>query len=186
MNLLSKKDFQDITGASQNVNDSAFNAILRAIRENEVAPYISDELLTAILALDDESTTDTAKQSFAFWRDYVRPYVAWSVYCELAASLGVNWAAHGIIQFTDGANTSQPVSSAQRQTIINQGEKWQRVYLNKMLREFEDLDKTFDSVVYRVNSDDYADSKPATGRINAIGGVRGNYRSIHPNYKSRM
>lgn len=186
MNLLDKKDFKDITGGSENVGDAQFNAAIRAIRDNEIAPYISDDLLVAFLALDDESTTDTAKESYAFWRDYVRPYVAWSVYVELAASLGVNWSPHGIVQFRDSSNTAQGASSAQRQTLINQGEKWQRIYFNKMVRKFTDMDKTFDAVVYSVNSEDYADSKPTPGRINPIGGVRNNYRSIHPNRNSRM
>lgn len=172
MNLITKEAVAEITGMSGNVATSGFDAALTVVQDSAIANIIGDNCLADILALDPDlydSVDDTRPELHSFYYTYVRPYIAWKVYQQLVSIHGLNWTAQGITKFKDGQNTAEAISNTERQSMVNVAENAIGTYLTKLKRRFSDVDKTFDTIVYSVDSEKYTDNERSPGRISGIG-----------------
>ena len=79
MELIVKQDMVTRTKFPQNISDADFERNRLLVQENDLVPYIGTACLNAIVALDRESVTDQAKELYAFWRDFVLPYMTLSL-----------------------------------------------------------------------------------------------------------
>lgn len=168
MELILKADMQEFTPFALNTEDRVFNSA-RQRAQDELGAYISDEMVTAILALTRDQ--DTTTELYQYWLNYVRPFVVYWVYLDLLNTHGFNFTNQGITTFRDGQNTAQGVTAQERSVLIRQHEKNRETWLNRVLREFSDEDGTFDSVVYTINTNDYATNNRKVPGLNVLGGV---------------
>lgn len=171
MELIRPEDLTIWTPYSKSTPLSVFQFTKQRVQDSEVAPYISDEALSAILALDRESAADQALELYSFWKNYVRPYVANCIFLSLTQTHGYNSQANGFVKFTDRDNTSAPIDRAERGDLVQTYKGARDRYLNKMLVEFEFKGRTFDGVKYTVNSDKYRSTSPSPAGVNPIGNV---------------
>lgn len=149
MKLITKEDFSSITGAAKNISDKIWDAAYNVIIDTQAGALLSEALRDAILALDHEdSSTDLLTEKYAFWRDYVKKWAAWAVYCEIAAVHGLNWSTHGITKFVDRANTAESIGKDERQSLLRQAESNREAYRTKILRRLNDINWTLDGSEY--------------------------------------
>lgn len=171
MELILKSDMTGFTPFSLNTPDSLFEIERRQVQDR-IGALISDELLTAILALTRD--VDTSTETYQFWLNYVRPYVVHAVFLRLLETHGYNVTGQGLTTFRDGQNTAQAVSASERSQLIRKWESNRELYLSKLLWYFEQVDGVFDSISYEVNDEKYnvgARKRPA---MTVIGGVNKN------------
>lgn len=168
MDLINKADMQVWTPFASATNDGVYVAELRQVQDS-LGAYISDEMVTAILALTRDESTST--ELYQYWLNYVRPYVVHSVFLGLVSTHGFNAANQGFTTFSDGQNTARAVSPQERSQLIRKWTTPRESWLSRMLREFSDQNGTFDSVVYEVNTDDYDTENRKMPAMNVIGGV---------------
>lgn len=166
--LANKTDMQEFTAFSINTPDELFNPRLQQITDR-IGGYISDELLTAILALTRGN--ETPPETYAFWFDYVRPYVVQSIYVSMMQTHGFNVTGQGLTVFSDGQNTSAPLQERPRSQMIRDAKSNEGLYLNKMLFEFKQKSGIFDGTSYEVNPEKYDVGARQTPAMNVLGGV---------------
>ena len=167
MELLIKADMLEFVEFTENVSDVRFNRELKLITDNKVAPFISYELVVAMKALtrgDNEQT-----EIYQFWLNFVRPYCVFAVYERFVVTHGINFAPNGILGVQQGGmQASNPIAYQERATLKKATDEYYQIYLNKMVREFERVQGTFDSVTY-VLGDSTSSQKDSVSGINAIG-----------------
>ena len=161
-----------------------FEPALRQVQDSEVAPFISDQALADILALDRESAADKSTALYAFWKDYVRPYVVNCVFLKLCQTHGYIQRSQGFVKFTDRENTSTPIDRAERADLIQTYKGQRDRYLTKMLYEFDFKGQTFDGTKYEVNANKYRSMLNSPAGINPIGSV--NNRKMIRNKRFRL
>lgn len=168
MRLLTEQIFEEITGASQNIDERRFESALTSVEDGELPNIISQALTDDLKALDDEEATDLATEKYNFYNSYVKKYLAWAVYVELVPKMVGSWTSESIVTFTDGANTSQALSSANMQTVLDAGYKNKGMYESKMKFKLNDVYGTFDSTEYTLESN-FTGVTNNTSNITAIG-----------------
>jgi hypothetical protein len=168
MELFRIEDVSEFAEFTNNIAPEKFNRVRKLVTANSVTPYISKPCLDAILAMDRESTTDQAKELYAFWLDFVRPYSVFAAY-ELFTDLhGLNFAPQGIVGMaTGGPQGINPIESSERSSLRKMAVKYRDIYLAKMVEEYALSGATFDSVVYASTEG----HKPKVSGIRAIGSV---------------
>lgn len=171
MELIRSEDMEIWTPYAVSTPRKVFEPFLQISQDSDLAPYISDEAVSDIIALDRESATDQTKALYNFWKVYVRPYIVYCVFVRLTQTHGYNMAANGIVKFTDRDNTSAPVDRSERADMVEVYKGLRDRYLNKMLFEFELKGKTFDGTTYEVNRNKYKSLIPSPAGVNPIGSV---------------
>lgn len=173
LELALKSDMIEYTTFSINTDDQIFN-IQRQSVQDTIGGLISDELLTAILALTrDQNPTN---ETYDFWFNYVRPYTVHTVFVALMQTHGFNVTNTGITTFKDGKNTAGAISEKERSQLIRKWKTKQALWHDKMLWEFENMNQVFDGVTYTVNSKKYKVNAKRSMPINIFGGVNKNLR----------
>lgn len=172
MDLINKEDMAVWTPFAANTESKVFTSALQQ-ETDKIGSRISDELLTAIQALERgvATTTDT----YQFWFNYVRPYVVNKVFLDLCQTHGYNMQSQGLVAFRDGQNTSAAVQGSERSQMIRKYESEANLYLTKMLWEFNDKEGTFDGTTYEVNLEKYSGTR-SNPALNVIGGVNNKIR----------
>lgn len=171
MELVRKQDMATRVKFSDNIPQQEFDIHLQAVEENDVHPYIGTACLNAILALDRESATDQAKEIYAFWRDYVLIYAIYSVYSYFIDTHGINFGPHGIMALpTGGPQQMAGVSANDRSALKKTYERLKANSLNRLIKRFEDVDKTFDGTSYALD-DNVTGNRPKVAGISAFGNV---------------
>jgi len=168
MELIRIEDVSDFAEFTNNITPERFARNRKLVVANKVAPFISIECLTAILALDRESATDQAKELYSFWFDFVRPYAVFATY-ELFVDLhGINFAPNGIVGLpTGGQQQTTPIDSNSRSGLRKMALEYRDIYLAKMVEELGLQARTFDSIVYPT----VTGNKPNVAGVQAIGSV---------------
>ena len=184
MELIRPEDMSIWVPYAQATDAAYFSPALRQVQDSELAPFISDQAVTDILALDRESATDQAKGLYAFWKDYVRPYVVNCVFLKLCQTHGYIQRSQGFVKFTDRENTSTPIDRAERADLIQTYKGQRDRYLTKLLYEFDFKGQTFDGTEYEVNRNKYRTMLNSLAGINPIGSV--NNRDMIRNRKFRL
>jgi len=156
---------------SINTADHLYIPEVQSVQDFKIAPWISDKCLADILKLDREDTGDKAKELFAFWRDYVRPYAVLQVFVQMINTQGLNWGSNGIVTFADRDNTSAQISDTQRDMFAKKYRQLLYNYETRLLKKFSALSGTFDNVVYEVDNDRYRHKRASPAGISAIGRV---------------
>jgi len=180
MELINKADMAIWTPFAANTQDNVFESARRQVQDR-LGAFISDELVTAILALTRD--TGTSAEIYQFWENYVRPYVVHAVFVRLAELHGFNMQSQGFVVFTDRQNTSRPVDATERGAMIKQYAEGRELWLTNMLKRFSDVDGTFDGTAYEVDQDKYNTTDNRDEVIRMIGGVN---RKLPYNNKFRL
>lgn len=182
--LIRKSDMGVFTPFANQTPDHLFFPLLTQAQDMDIKPWISDSAFTDILDLDRESSTDQAKELYAFWRDYVRPYMVNCVFVRMTITHGLNMGTNGFVKFTDRDNTSAEISPAQRGNLKQSYTKNREFMLTRLLQKFDEVDGIFDGKTYTVDFDKYDQKREAPAGINAIGSV--NNRDLINNIKFRL
>lgn len=168
LELAIKSDMTVWTPFSLNTADTVFELERRQVQDR-IGALISDELLTAILGLTRDVSTEA--ETYQFWLNYVRPYVVHAIFVRLIETHGYNVTPQGLTTFRDGQNTAQAVSPSERSQLIRKWKSNRELYLTKMLWQFEQVQGVFDSVSYEINEDKYDVGARKTPAMTMIGGV---------------
>jgi hypothetical protein len=181
MELIVKQDMVTRTKFPQNISDADFERNRLLVQENDLIPYIGTACLNAIVALDRESVTDQAKELYAFWRDFVLPYMTYAVYGLFIDTHGYTMAPAGFTGMaTGGPQNANPLDEQGRQALKRQYERFTSTALTKLQNEFADKNETFDSVTYALD-ENVRDERPKAGGLTAVGSIVdriGIYRKI--------
>ena len=143
MNLIRIEDISEFAAFSQNIEDRIFEPSLKIVEQNEVEPFIG-AAKDAIKLLNREDAADMQKELYSFWLNYVRPYVVFCVLGELLLSHGRMWTREAIVQ----AGQTQAISDKARAELIQKNNKLKESYKTKMVKYFNDVNKTLGGITY--------------------------------------
>jgi hypothetical protein len=105
-------------------------------------------------------------QLMSFWTDYVKPYFLACAYYNFLNWHGANVTQYGLRQNQE--DTSQEVSDKRKGELMASVSGKKDSYLARLTKRFNDVNKTFDEVVYEYDSTDT--HKPNQGvRIWGVG-----------------
>lgn len=173
MSLITKLDFSaDRVPFTQNLDDRLIEPYINKAQKQDFKPIVPATFYTAI-------TGTPGTELNTFLEDYVKEFLVYAAYNRFLAYHGSIIAQNGIREYVDA--TSQPITDVMRAQLIKEAEKDMNIAKTVMLKQANDVDYTWDSVVYNFNADCEITNKTSFG-IRAVG-VNTNFDGEVTKYK---
>jgi len=158
---LTKTELATYSQFTTNITDRLIDPHILNARKYDVQPYLTADMMTAILALADDATNELA----TFYTDYVKEVWALSTYIRFMTEHGINITQFGVTKQSDPRGTFNQVGENERATILRMKRSDQCVAIALMTDRLKAVKFTFDSVVY-------IESKSIDSRVQMISPIK--------------
>jgi len=158
---LTKANLAVYSQFTTNITDRMIDPHILNARKYDVQPYLTADMVTAILALADDADNELA----TFYNDYVKEVWALATYIRFMVEHGINVTQFGVTKPTDPRATYTQVGEVERANILRMKRADMAVAVSEMTDRLKKVLFTFDSVIY-------VESKTINSRVNIISPIK--------------